>query len=150
MHKMSGAKSLTHWVTASMRALSELTFQVAMRMAASSGLSRQASIGAAANEARGKLGELNGKAGAAAAGGFGERIVDLERLTDQVVGEVDLRAAHIFERNLVDQQFGLAVLDEEIVRRAGIVEGEGVREAGAAAAGDRDAQHRARGFAGQN
>src|SRR5262245_62309756 len=43
--------------------------------------------------------ELDGKAGAAAAGGGGLRVVHPERGADQVVDEVDLGPRHVVERD---------------------------------------------------
>ena len=84
----------------------------------------------------------DGKAGAAAAGGNRVRIPDLERLAHQVVDEVDHRAAHIDERQIVDQHGGAVLFDGDVVVVAAVDEVELVGEAGAAAAFDRNAQRR--------
>src|SRR5690606_19819269 len=55
------------------------------------------------------------KAGAAAAGGDRVGVPDLEGLTDQVVDEIDDRAAHVDKRNLVDQHCGPVALDCRVV-----------------------------------
>ena len=43
------------------------------------------------------------EAGAAAAGGVGLRVLDLERGADQVVDEIDFRARHVIDRDGIDQ-----------------------------------------------
>src|SRR6185312_9702144 len=73
------------------------------------------------------------EAGAAAAGGFGLRVLDLESGADQVVDEVDFRAGQILHRDRVDQHDGASALDGEIVGRARALHIELVLEAGAAA-----------------
>src|SRR4051812_19594463 len=90
---------------------------------------------------------LNGEAGAAAAGGDGVRVLDLEGLAHQVVDEVDHRAAHIDQRQIVDQDRGAILLDGDIVVVARVDQIELVGKAGAAAAFDGNAQRRLAGLA---
>ena len=91
------------------------------------------------------------EAGAAAAGRDGVADSDLEGLAHQVVDEIDHRAAHIDERQIVDQN-GRAVASRW--RRSSSLrladEVELVGEAGAAAAFDRDAQRRLARLAGED
>ena len=55
------------------------------------------------------------KAGAAAAGRDGVRVPDLEGLAHQVVDEVDHRAAHVDQRQIVDQHGRAVLLDGDVV-----------------------------------
>src|SRR5262245_47749351 len=91
--------------------------------------------------------ELDGKAGAAAAGGGGLRVVHPERGADQVVDEVDLGPRHVVERHRVDQHGRPVLRDDDVVVGLGAVDVELVLEARAAAAFDADAQHGAGAFA---
>src|SRR5690242_4791921 len=81
------------------------------------------------------------EAGAAAAGGFGLRVLDLESSADQVVDKVDLRAGEILHRDRIDQHDGAGALDGKIVGRARALHVELVLKAGAAATFHRHAQH---------
>ena len=42
-------------------------------------------------------------------------VLDLERLADQVVDEIDDRAVHVLQRDLVDQHARAVPLDDEVV-----------------------------------
>ena len=69
------------------------------------------------------------------------RVLDLEGLADQVVDEVDLRAAHIVERHGVDQHLGAVAGKHDVVRRGRLLnQVVAILEAGAAAAFDADAE----------
>src|SRR5215470_7290445 len=57
----------------------------------------------------------DGEAGAAAARCDGVGVLDLEGLAHQVVDEIDDRAAHIDERQLVDEQCGAVLFDSDVV-----------------------------------
>ena len=92
----------------------------------------------------------NGKAGAAAAGGRGVRIVDLKMGTDQLVGKIDFGPSEEIERDGIDQQLDTIALDYQVVRALEFIQGEGVLEAGAAAAGDRDPKFHRRRLTPQN
>src|SRR6185312_14451238 len=70
---------------------------------------------------------------AAAAGGDDVRVVDLEACSLQVVDVVDRRALHVRQARAVDEQADALVL-EDLVPVALLVERERVLEAGAAAA----------------
>src|SRR6185436_11429521 len=90
------------------------------------------------------------EAGAAAAACGGVGVVDLESLADQVVDEIDLRAAEIGEGDRVDEDGSAVPLDDEVVRCPRLVEIEAILEAGAAAARHADAECRAAGLAAEN
>src|SRR4051794_3987892 len=92
-------------------------------------------------------GDLQRERGAAAAGGGRLGVLDLERLADEVVDEIDDRAFHVLQRDLVDEDLRAVLLDHEIVRLPGAVDVEAVGEPRAAAAVDANAQHRAGGLA---
>src|SRR5690349_17928120 len=83
---------------------------------------------------------LEREARAAAAGGRGIRVLDLEGGADQVVDEVDLGACEVFERHGVDQDLRAAFRDDGVVACLCIDEVELVLKAGAAAALDGDAK----------
>jgi len=85
----------------------------------------------------------NRKAHPAAAGRDGVGVLDLERLTHQVVDEVELRALHQFERDRVDHHCRSVADRDEVVVGARAVDVVGVLEARAAAALDGNAQRRA-------
>lgn len=74
------------------------------------------------------------------------RVFDLEGLADEVVNEVDHRAFHVLQGNLIHEDRCAVALDHDIVVLPGTIHLEGVLEAGAAAAIDADSQHRAGGF----
>ena len=84
------------------------------------------------------------EADAAAAGGDRVGVLDLERLAHQVVDEIELRAAHHLQRDRVDDDARRRRASRRNRRRRAVrVDVEGVLEARAAAALDRDAQRRA-------
>jgi hypothetical protein len=64
------------------------------------------------------------------------RIVDLERLPDQVVDEVDLRPGHVIDRHRVDQHHGALARQHQVILGLGALDVELVLEARAAAAFD--------------
>src|SRR3546814_9467164 len=68
---------------------------------------------------------------------------DLEGRAAEILDEIDLRAVQQFQRGLVDHRGDAVAHEGAVVGIHGVVEGEAVLEAGAAAAGDRDAQHQA-------
>src|SRR5688572_18174060 len=70
----------------------------------------------------------------AAARGGGVGVVDLERLADQVVDEIDLGAAEVFERDGVDQHPRPCALDHQVIGLGGRHQVELVLEAGASPA----------------
>src|SRR5688572_32992929 len=80
---------------------------------------------------------------AAAAGGLGVWIADLERGADQVLDEIDLRARQQVERGLVDHQLHAVAGEYVVVNLGVVVEREAVLEARAPAARDAEAQHQA-------
>ena len=80
--------------------------------------------------------------GAAAAGGAGVGVRDLEVGAGQVVDEIDLRAQHVHQRHAVDDDRGPVALDHHVAVLGAFVERELVLEPGAAAAGDADPQSR--------
>ena len=84
---------------------------------------------------------LDREARAAAAGRRGDRILDLERGTDQIVHKVDFGASHILHGHRIDQNDDALTRKHEIVRRLGAVQIEFVLKARAAAAFDADPQH---------
>src|SRR6185312_969588 len=91
------------------------------------------------------------EAGAAAAGGDGVRVPDLEALADQVVDIIDLGAAHEFEAERVDEDGGAVLGEDQVVVGRGFVHDlVFVLEAGAAAARHDDAEHRAGRLFGQH
>src|SRR5437764_10892136 len=63
------------------------------------------------------------EAGAAAAGGAGVGIVDLEGGADQVVHEIELCAFEKVERHGIDKHRCAIALDDEIFVKTGVVEG---------------------------
>ena len=87
----------------------------------------------------GRQRSLQRKARAAAAGGLGLRIVDLERGADQVVDEVDLGAGQVLQRHRIDQHGDAVAGDDDVVVGLVAVDVELVLEAGAAAAHARSA-----------
>ena len=96
------------------------------------------------------MGWSDRKARAAAAGRLHIRIVDLEGLPDQVVDEVDPRAAQEIQRHRIDEHHRAFLLDHQVFRLALLGDIESVLETGAAAAIDRDAERRARRLLGKN
>src|SRR3954454_6750961 len=76
---------------------------------------------------------LHAEGGAAAAGRDDVRVVDLEAGTLHGLDVVDDRALHVGQRRAVDED-PQAVVDEDLVARALLVERERVLEARAAAA----------------
>ena len=92
----------------------------------------------------------DGEAGPAAAGCNGVRVPDLERLAHQIVDEIDHRAAHIDQRQIVDQHRRAVLLDGDVVVVAAVDQIELVGKAGAAAALDRNAQRDLAGLAGDD
>src|SRR5688572_19371314 len=68
------------------------------------------------------MGSGDREAGAAAAGGDGIGIADLEGLTDQVVDEVDLRPAQEFLAERIDQHGGIVLAEHQVVRRRGFLD----------------------------
>ena len=94
---------------------------------------------------------LDRKARAAAAGGHGIGVLDLERLADQVVDEIDLGTAHELETHGIDQHDRLAFGQNRIVAaRLFLYEIVFILESGTATASHRNAQHGAFGFFGQD
>ena len=79
---------------------------------------------------------LESEARAAAAGGGGLRIVDLERRADEVVDEIDLGAGHVVERDRIDQHGRAALLDHDVVVGPAALGVEFVLETGTASASD--------------
>ena len=82
------------------------------------------------------------KDGAAAAGGGGVGIVDLEGCADQPVLEIDLGAEKVDERHGIDQNGGTVAFDCKVIVHGGVGQGEIVLESRAAAAEHRQAQRR--------
>src|SRR6516165_7435881 len=80
----------------------------------------------------------------AAAGGGGCRIGNLEHAAHQIVDEVDLAAAQIFERDLIDQDGCASAFEHEIVSLPLGDDSISIGEARASAAIDADAQNRSR------
>ncbi len=91
---------------------------------------------------------LNGEARPAAAGGFRFRVLDFEMGTHQAFDEIDFRAADEVEADLVDQKPRAVLFDEDVIFGRGVVEGELVLIARAAAAVDGDAKHHCRSLGG--
>src|SRR5262245_38579743 len=78
---------------------------------------------------------------AAAAGGLGVRVLDLERGADQIFDEIDLGAGQEVERGVVDDDLHPVALEQVVVGLHRVVEREAVLEARAAAARDAEAEH---------
>src|SRR5690606_34880742 len=57
----------------------------------------------------------DGEAGSTAARRGGVRIADLERLSHQVIDEIDFRTVHIGNRNRIDQHLGAELFDNDVV-----------------------------------
>src|SRR5215211_4712269 len=87
------------------------------------------------------------KAGAAATRSGGVRVDHSERGADQVIDEIEFRACQKRHRSGIDQHHRALARDHEVVLGPGPFDVEFVLEAGAAAALDADAQHRAVAFA---
>lgn len=68
-------------------------------------------------------------------------IVDFESLTDQIVGEINLGAAHIHLADAVDQNDGAVFFQHQIVVLARIVQCESILEAGTTTTIDGNPQH---------
>src|SRR5437879_2760490 len=81
---------------------------------------------------------------AAAAGGAGVGVADLERRAHEVLDEVDLGTLHQLERGRVDDEPHALALEQRILLLALIVEAEAILESRAAAAGNGEAQIRRR------
>src|SRR5437763_6717628 len=90
--------------------------------------------------------DLNRKRVAAAAGGGGVRVLDLERGAHQILDEVDLGAVQEIERHVIDDDLNPVALEDEIIGVSLLVEGESVLKTGTAAARDRNAQEGAFGL----
>ena len=84
------------------------------------------------------------EADAAAAGGDRVGVLDLESLTHQVIDEIEFGAAQHLQRDRVDDNAHAVAADNEVVIGPLGVDVEGVLEARAAAALDRNAQRCAR------
>lgn len=93
---------------------------------------------------------LNRETRAAPARCRGMWIVDLKRLADQVIDEVDLRPIHVRERNRVDQYDGAAALHDDVIVSARARKVEAILEAGATTAGNGDAKSGTAGLVRQN
>src|SRR6187397_1393305 len=86
---------------------------------------------------------LDRKTRSAAAARGGLRIVDLERLADQVVDEVELRPGRVVHRHRVDQHHGAVARQPPVLIRPGALDLHLPLEARAPAAFARPAPHRA-------
>src|SRR4051812_29282824 len=101
---MSGALSRSQWVKLPSRARMPLMFQVTIFMQAPKCRQPERMTGGARTLRRRACSSFSdGEAGPAAAGRNRVRILDLEGLAHQIVNEVDHRATHVNERQLVDQ-----------------------------------------------
>jgi hypothetical protein len=94
-------------------------------------------------KARWRISASDREADPAAARGGRVRVLHAERLAHEVVDEVELGAPYHFERDGVDDHDRTVAGGDEVVLGAGLLDVEGVLEARAAAALDRDAQRRA-------
>lgn len=74
----------------------------------------------------------------------------LEGLPDEIVDKVDLRTAHVRQRNRVDQHHRAVTLDNDVIVGARAIQIEAILEAGATASRNADAQSRAARFASKN
>src|SRR2546421_11222685 len=83
------------------------------------------------------------KAGAAAAGRGGIGVDHAERGADQVVDEIDLGPRQKRHRGGIDQHHRIVALNHKVILGRRALDVELVLKAGAAAALDADAQHRA-------
>ena len=94
---------------------------------------------------------LDRETGPAAAGCHRIGVADLERLTNQIIDEIDLRTAHEFQAHGIDQHHRVALLQNGVVASGlFLYEIVFILESGASAAGHRNAQHRPFGFLGQD
>jgi hypothetical protein len=91
---------------------------------------------------------LDREAGAAAAGGGGVGVLDLEGGADQLVGEVDLGASHVGQRDGINQDGGAVALDDDVVGLACRDQIESILETRSAAAVHADTEERVGGIRG--
>ena len=68
------------------------------------------------------------------------RVSDLEGGADEIVDEIDLGTGHVHQRHRIDEHLYTVLLDDHVVLAAIGFELESVLEAGAAPAGNADAQ----------